>query len=326
MSITMNALLSPKGACAAGETCSAGRCAPSTNPDDPGIGAGCSMQLVGAGPFGVPLNLGGDVASAPAVAVTETGFLVAYREYDPAQGIARLTDRRDRSGRGAHGPYLDDAPGAVPRAGRERRGRPRLPRRRRPRGLGAPAVPGREHGGRPRAGRRGGQRETDGLCARRGGSPRALPACGGPHGRELGVARAAGPGRRERRRAVGPGHVREPDGLRSGSTAGAGRGRGERPDARAALRRRHDAAAAARRGRSRLVGRRLPRDGEGHLGGRGHRGDARVRAQRRGQRRAAAGVRRVRPRRQLGGHERDRSPLPARAWWPGATSRSTAIA
>jgi uncharacterized protein YaiE (UPF0345 family) len=91
VTIAMNATTTPVGACAAGETCSAGQCAPSTNTDDPGLGAGCSMELVGAGPFGVPLDSAGDTASAPAVAVTETGFLVAYREYDPGPGIARLT-------------------------------------------------------------------------------------------------------------------------------------------------------------------------------------------------------------------------------------------
>jgi hypothetical protein len=91
VSITMNAVATPAGACTPSETCSAGRCAPSTNPDDPGLGAGCSMQLVGAGPFDVPLNDNGEMASAPAVAVTESGFLVAYREYDPGAGIGRLT-------------------------------------------------------------------------------------------------------------------------------------------------------------------------------------------------------------------------------------------
>ncbi len=91
VTIALGATTTPVGACAAGETCGAGQCAPSTNPDDPGVGAGCSMQLVGAGPFAVPLDDSGDTASAPAVAVTETGFLVAYREYDPGQGVARLT-------------------------------------------------------------------------------------------------------------------------------------------------------------------------------------------------------------------------------------------
>lgn len=91
VSITMTATATPTGACSASETCSSGRCAPSTNPDDPGIGAGCSMELVGAGPFGVPIDDSGDTASAPALAVTETGFLVAYREYSQGDGVARLT-------------------------------------------------------------------------------------------------------------------------------------------------------------------------------------------------------------------------------------------
>jgi hypothetical protein len=91
VTITMTATTTPVGACATGETCGAGRCAPSTDPDDPALGAGCSMQLVGAGPFPTPLDDSGDTASAPAIAVTETGFLVAYREYDPGPGVGRLT-------------------------------------------------------------------------------------------------------------------------------------------------------------------------------------------------------------------------------------------
>lgn len=92
VTVALSTTQAPVGACAAGESCATGRCAPSTSPGDPGLGAGCSMQLVGAGPLGDPLELSGsDVASAPAVAVTETGFLVAYREYDDAQGAARLT-------------------------------------------------------------------------------------------------------------------------------------------------------------------------------------------------------------------------------------------
>lgn len=92
VTVALSATQTPAGACAPGESCSAGRCAPSSSPDDPGVGAGCSMALVGAGPLGDPLELSGsDVASAPAVAVTESGFLVAYREYDDMQGAARLT-------------------------------------------------------------------------------------------------------------------------------------------------------------------------------------------------------------------------------------------
>jgi hypothetical protein len=90
--VALSATQTPVGACAPGESCSTGRCAPSTSPGDPTVGAGCSMDLVGAGPLGDPLELSGtEVASAPAVAVTETGFLLAYREYDASQGVARLT-------------------------------------------------------------------------------------------------------------------------------------------------------------------------------------------------------------------------------------------
>jgi hypothetical protein len=91
VSIALTATTSPVGACTAGETCSTGRCAPTATTGNPALGAGCSMQLVGAGPFAVPLVDSGENASTPAVAVTESGFLVAYREYDPAGGAAQLT-------------------------------------------------------------------------------------------------------------------------------------------------------------------------------------------------------------------------------------------
>jgi hypothetical protein len=92
VSIALTTTSTPAGACSADETCDTGRCVPSLAPGNPALGAGCSMQLVGAGPLGDPLELSGsDVASAPAVAVTETGFLIAYREYDPGAGVARLT-------------------------------------------------------------------------------------------------------------------------------------------------------------------------------------------------------------------------------------------
>src|SRR5436305_1630365 len=57
----------------------------------PTVGAGCSLVLLGAGPFADPLVTSGGLASAPGVAPTDTGFLVAYREYDPFSGAARLT-------------------------------------------------------------------------------------------------------------------------------------------------------------------------------------------------------------------------------------------
>jgi hypothetical protein len=92
VSISLGDTTTPTGACAGGETCSAGRCAPTTTPGDPTLGVGCSMDLVAAGPLGDPLELSGTVVvTGPALAVTESGFLVAYREYDPIQGAARLT-------------------------------------------------------------------------------------------------------------------------------------------------------------------------------------------------------------------------------------------
>jgi hypothetical protein len=91
VSIQLSPASAPSSACPAGESCVDGRCAPAVG-TDPTLGAGCSMELVGAGPLGDPLQLSGsDVASAPAVAVTESGFLVAYREYDMIEGQARLT-------------------------------------------------------------------------------------------------------------------------------------------------------------------------------------------------------------------------------------------
>ena len=48
----------------------------------------CSLALVGAGPLGDPLVQNGGVASAPAIAATANGFLLAYREYDPLGGQA----------------------------------------------------------------------------------------------------------------------------------------------------------------------------------------------------------------------------------------------
>lgn len=92
VSIALSPTASPSAACAANETCSGGRCAPTLPASGPVAGVGCSMQLVGAGPLGDPLELSGsDTASAPAIAVTEAGFLVAYREYDPGAGAARVT-------------------------------------------------------------------------------------------------------------------------------------------------------------------------------------------------------------------------------------------
>jgi hypothetical protein len=92
VTIHLAATAHPTGACAAGETCAEAECLPALGNGDPTRGANCSMELVGAGPLGDPLVLGGgDVVSAPALVATENGFLLAYREYDTGGGAARLT-------------------------------------------------------------------------------------------------------------------------------------------------------------------------------------------------------------------------------------------
>jgi hypothetical protein len=89
--INLGALQNPAGACAAGSTCENATCVPGIDNSNPAIGANCSLELLGAGPLSDPLTSVGTVMSAPAVAPTGSGFLVAYREYDPFAGAARLT-------------------------------------------------------------------------------------------------------------------------------------------------------------------------------------------------------------------------------------------
>jgi hypothetical protein len=89
--IHVAAASNPASACGPGATCDNARCVPGNDNSDPSVGARCSLQLLGAGPLGDPLAYGGTVVSAPAIAATDSGFLVAYREYDGLQGQARLT-------------------------------------------------------------------------------------------------------------------------------------------------------------------------------------------------------------------------------------------
>jgi hypothetical protein len=90
VSIPMTASASPAGACNAGETCFDARCVPTLGNAD-AANTGCSMTLVGAGPLGDPLTGSSEIVSAPGVAATGSGFLIAYREYDNGVGAARLT-------------------------------------------------------------------------------------------------------------------------------------------------------------------------------------------------------------------------------------------
>ena len=87
VAVLLNAESSPRGACTNGATCEDAQCTPgSTN-----LGAGCSLAFMGAGPLADPLGLSGTVMSAPALAATPNGFLIAYREWDPITGSARVT-------------------------------------------------------------------------------------------------------------------------------------------------------------------------------------------------------------------------------------------
>lgn len=104
--VELQATTAPLGACALGAVCQTGRCVPGNDIRDPSVGAGCSMQLLGAGPLANPLPVGGgniDV-SAPAVTATPTGFLIAYREQSSTQGVARLTMIPVDEGGGARSP------------------------------------------------------------------------------------------------------------------------------------------------------------------------------------------------------------------------------
>jgi hypothetical protein len=92
--VTLAPTSPPAGACLAGTTCFDARCVPGGSVDDAGGDGGasaCTLSFVGAGPLGDPLGVTPDVVSSPAAVATESGFLVAYREYDPTGGAAQLT-------------------------------------------------------------------------------------------------------------------------------------------------------------------------------------------------------------------------------------------
>ncbi|MGH7280743.1 MAG: hypothetical protein ACRELY_04410 [Polyangiaceae bacterium] len=91
ITISLRANDPPTGACEAGSVCRDAECVSSSDNSDPSVGAGCSLDFLGAGPFADPLAISGTLASTPAISATSNGFLVAYREYDPVAGDARLT-------------------------------------------------------------------------------------------------------------------------------------------------------------------------------------------------------------------------------------------
>ena len=76
------------GTCPTGSKCRDAQCLPAVDNNDPAVGAGCSLELLGAGPLANPLGAD-SYLSAPAVVPIEGGFLVAYKEVDPRTGRAR---------------------------------------------------------------------------------------------------------------------------------------------------------------------------------------------------------------------------------------------
>lgn len=90
ISISMRATESPTGACEKGSVCSAARCVPASDNKNPTVGAECSLELLGAGPLAQ--SLGSEtMLSAPAIAATPSGFVIAYREVDSTGSKPRVT-------------------------------------------------------------------------------------------------------------------------------------------------------------------------------------------------------------------------------------------
>ncbi len=88
--IQLAPLFSNAGTCADGITCAYAQCVPAVNSGDLSAGRGCSMRLVGAGPLGAPFS-DDVVISPPSIVATNDGFLIAYREYLPQTGQAKLS-------------------------------------------------------------------------------------------------------------------------------------------------------------------------------------------------------------------------------------------
>lgn len=101
-----------KGACEAGGVCEDARCLAGGDAAATLLGAGCSLELVGAGPLGDALAPDSTLLSAPAIAATPSGFLLAYREFDSSAGTARLTTISVDANAGAAAPVQTLLPGS----------------------------------------------------------------------------------------------------------------------------------------------------------------------------------------------------------------------
>ncbi len=86
VTITLDPIPTPSGACETGAICNDAVCVAG-----PGSGTGCSLAFVGGGPLADPLGQDRTLLSPPSIVATSSGFLIAYREFDPDLGDARLT-------------------------------------------------------------------------------------------------------------------------------------------------------------------------------------------------------------------------------------------
>ncbi len=81
----------PSTTCTQGSVCNDARCVPPSGVDDPSYGAGCTMQLVGAGPFASALGSDEVQVSVPSVVPMGDGFVAAYTEFSQVDATMRLT-------------------------------------------------------------------------------------------------------------------------------------------------------------------------------------------------------------------------------------------
>jgi hypothetical protein len=92
LSVSLSAVRgAPLGACGTGAACDHAACVPVADAGASSLGASCSLAIVGQGPLADPLNQDSTLLSPPAIAATSTGFLLAYREFDPMTAETRLT-------------------------------------------------------------------------------------------------------------------------------------------------------------------------------------------------------------------------------------------
>jgi len=98
VSITLGPVGTPRGQCPGGTICEAARCLPAKDSSSSTVGAGCSLELLGAGPLANTSGQEGTVVSAPAIAATADGFVLVYRELDPGVGARLVLQPLDNSG------------------------------------------------------------------------------------------------------------------------------------------------------------------------------------------------------------------------------------